>query len=96
MKNKLLTGLLSVGIALVLWLYVVTVVSPNSDNHYYNIPVNIQGEAVLQDRGLMITSGELPVISLHLEGNRTDLNKINSSNIFCKVSANFFPCSDVS
>lgn len=81
MKNKLLTGLLSVGIALVLWLYVVTVVSPNSDNHYYNIPVNIQGEAVLQDRGLMITSGQLPAVSLHLEGNRTDLNKINSSNI---------------
>jgi len=84
-KNKLLPVLLSVGIALVLWLYVVTVVSPNSDNHYYNIPVNIQGEAVLQDRGLMITSGELPAISLHLEGNRTDLNKINSSNIFVGV-----------
>lgn len=81
MKNKLLTMLLSAGIALLLWLYVVTVVSPNSDNHYYNIPVNIQGEAVLQDRGLMITSGELPPVSLHLEGNRSDLNKINSSNI---------------
>ena len=81
MKNKLLPILLSFGIATLLWLYVVTVVSPNSDNHYYNIPVNIQGEAVLQDRGLMITSGELPRVSLHLEGNRTDLNKINSSNI---------------
>lgn len=81
MKNKLLALLLSVGIALVLWLYVVTVVSPNSDNHYYNIPVNLQGEAVLQDRGLMITSGELPTVSLHLEGNRSDLNQINSSNI---------------
>ena len=81
MKNKFLTMLLSAGIALLLWLYVVTVVSPNSDNHYYNIPVNIQGEAVLQDRGLMITSGELPTVSLHLEGNRSDLNKINSSNI---------------
>ena len=81
MKNKLLTALLSVGIALVLWLYVVTVVSPNSDNHYHNIPITVQGEAVLQDRGLMITSGELPMVSLHLEGNRTDLNKINSSNI---------------
>ena len=29
----------------------------------------------------MIVSGELPRASLHLEGNRTDLNKINSSNI---------------
>ena len=81
MKNKLLTALLSVGIAVVLWLYVVTVVSPNSDNHYNNVPITVQGEAVLQDRGLMITSGALPSVSLHLEGNRTDLNKINSANI---------------
>jgi len=81
LPDKLLPALLSLGIAILLWLYVVTVVSPNSDNHYYNIPVNIQGEAVLQDRGLMIVSGNLPAVSLHLEGNRSDLKKINSSNI---------------
>lgn len=85
MKNKLLTALLSVGVALLLWLYVVTVVSPNSDGHYNNVPITVQGEAVLQDRGLMIVSGELPTVSLHLEGNRTDLNKINSSNILIGV-----------
>ncbi len=81
MKNKLLTACLSVFIAVILWLYVVTVVSPNSDSHYNNVPITVQGEAVLQDRGLMIVSGELPTVSLHLEGNRTDLNKINNSNI---------------
>lgn len=81
MKNKLLTACLSVLIAVILWLYVVTVVSPNSDSHYNNVPITVQGEAVLQDRGLMIVSGELPDVSLHLEGNRTDLNKINNSNI---------------
>lgn len=80
-NNRVLFALLSIGAALLLWLYVITVVSPNSDNRYDHIPVNIQGEAVLNDRGLMITSGELPEVSLHLEGNRTDLNKINSSNI---------------
>ncbi len=81
MKNKILTALLSAGLAVALWLYVVTVVSPNSDKHYYNIPVTVQSEVVLQERGLMITSTELPTVSLHLEGNRTDLNKLNSSNI---------------
>lgn len=80
-NNRILLTLLSIGAALLLWLYVITVVSPNSDNRYNHIRVNLQGEAVLHDRGLMITSGELPEISLHLEGNRTDLNKINSSNI---------------
>ncbi len=81
MKNKLLTMLLSLGIAIALWFYVVTVVSPNSDKHFYNIPVTIQSEVVLQERGLMITSAELPKVSLHLEGNRSDLNKLNNSNI---------------
>lgn len=85
MKNKILTALLSFAIALGLWLYVVTVVSPNSDKHYYNIPVTLQGEVVLQERGLMITTTELPAVSLHLEGNRTDLNKLNSSNITIAV-----------
>ena len=81
MKNKLPSILISVGIAVALWLYVVTVVSPNSDKHYHNIPVTIQSEVVLQERGFMITTTELPNVSLHLEGNRTDLNKLNSSNI---------------
>lgn len=85
MKNKILTGLLSLAIALGLWLYVVTVVSPNSDKHFYNIPVALQGEALLQDRGLMITDTGNETVSLHLEGNRTDLDKLNNSNITINV-----------
>lgn len=81
MKNKLITVLISALAALSLWLYVVTFVSPNSDKHYYNIPVTMQGEIMLQERGLMITSSGAQTVSLHLEGNRTDLNKLNSSNI---------------
>ena len=80
--------LLSAGIAVLLWLYVVTVVSPNSDKYFYNVPVKLQGEYLLGQRELMITSGELPTVTLHLEGNRTDLNKINSGliDIYVDVS----------
>lgn len=85
MKNKLLTALLSVVIALGIWLYVVTVVSPNSDKNYYNIPVVTQSEALLLERGLMITGTDTSSISLHLEGSRIDLNKLNSSNITVTV-----------
>ena len=85
MKRKILTGLLSFGIALSLWLYVVTVVSPNSDKHIYNVPVSLQGEVILQERGLMVTTVELPTVDLHLGGNRTDLNKLNNSNITIAV-----------
>ena len=81
MKSKMLTGLLSVAIALSLWLYVVTFVSPTTDKQFQNIPVSLQGETLLQERGLMITSTQIPAVTLHLEGNRTNLNKLTNSNI---------------
>ena len=88
MKSKLLTALLSVAIALSLWLYVVTFVSPTTDKQFQNLSVSLQGETLLQDRGLMITTKELPTVSLHLEGSRTNINKLSNSNItvFADVS----------
>ena len=86
MKNKLLTALLSLVLAFGLWLYVITVVSPGSEDTYTNIPVVLQNEGMLQERGLMITNQELPTVTLRLAGNRTDLNKLNSSNITISVN----------
>lgn len=85
MKRNILTALLSLVIAFGLWLYVVTVVSPNSDNTYNGVSVVLQGEAVLEERGLMITTRQLPTVSLRLEGNRSELQKLNSSNISVTV-----------
>ena len=85
MKNKLLTGLLSLAIAFGIWIYVVTVISPNSDNTYRNVSVTLQGEAILEDRGLMITTQQIPGVDLRLEGNRSELQKLNSSNISVTV-----------
>ena len=81
MKNKLLTALISIVVALGLWFYVVTVVSPNSDKVFTNIPVMLQSEVLLQERGLMITDMNTDNVTLHLEGSRIDLNKLSSSNI---------------
>lgn len=86
MKNKLLTALLSLVIAFGLWLYVITVVNPGSEDTYSNIPVVLQNEGMLQERGLMVTNLELPTVTLRLAGNRTDLNKLNSSNITVYVN----------
>ena len=85
MKNKFFTALLSIVVAFGLWLYVVTVVSPNSDKKYTNISIDTIGEAMLQERGLMITASDSSAVSVHLEGNRTDLDKLNSANITINV-----------
>ncbi len=79
-KSKILTALVSLAIAFGLWLYVVTVVSPESEDTYYNIPVILQNESILAERGLMITS-ETPTVNLRLQGNRTDLIELNQGNI---------------
>lgn len=85
MKNKLYSVLLSAIIAFGLWYYVITTVSPGSEATIYNIPVVMEGESVLTDNGLMITSKSTSTVSLRLSGTRTDLNKVNNGNITVKV-----------
>ena len=81
MKSKLMTALLSIVIAFTIWIYVVTVVSPESESSYFDIPVVFDGAAQLADRNLMITSGTDVTVDLKLQGNRTDLNKLDKTNI---------------
>lgn len=84
-NNKLTSILLSVIVAFGLWMYVINYVSPESEETYYNIPVVMEGESVLNENGLMITGASANTVSLHLSGNRTDLNKVNSGNITVKA-----------
>lgn len=85
MKNKLSSVLLSVVIAFALWLYVITTVSPGSQQTYSNIPVVVEGESVLEEKGLMITNVSASTVSLELSGNRTDLAKVDTRNITVKA-----------
>ncbi|MBQ7817890.1 MAG: hypothetical protein IJ388_03745 [Oscillospiraceae bacterium] len=85
MKNKLIYALLSLAIALGLWFYVIAVVSPESEETFYNIPVVLQNESVLSEKGLMIITQDKPTVTLRLRGNRSDLNKLNNSDILLSV-----------
>ncbi|MGM9604988.1 MAG: YbbR-like domain-containing protein [Faecousia sp.] len=85
MKSKLASLVLSVFMATALWLYVITTVSPGSKQTYYNIPVVLANESVLTERGLMITYQSAATVTLELSGNRTDLSKVDQSNITLKA-----------
>ena len=85
MKNKFAAAALSVVAAFLLWLYVITTVSPGSKQTYYNIPLVLGNESVLAERGLMITYQSASSVNLELSGNRTDLAKVNASNITVKT-----------
>ena len=81
MKNKFAAALFSLIVAFGIWLYVITTVSPGSEDTFSNIPVTLQNEAALSERGLMVTTQDVPTVTLRLSGNRSDLIKLNSSNI---------------
>ena len=82
MKNKVPMLLLSLFISFGLWLYVISVVSPDSEVSISGVPVQIQGEKfLLEQSNLMIVDISASNVSLVLNGNRSDLNKLDSRNI---------------
>lgn len=86
MKSKFWSFLLSVVVAVGLWMYVITTVSPGSTTTIDNIPVVFEGETwLLETRNLMITDGMDTTVDLEVSGNRSDLNKLNRSNVILKV-----------
>ena len=81
MKRKIIYALLSVVIAFGLWIYVITTVSPEWEETYYNIPVVLNNETVLHDNGLMLLEEQTPTVTLKLSGKRSDLATLNRGNI---------------
>jgi len=84
-SNKIVSALLSLAIALGLWLYVITTVSPGWEDWVYNIPVVFEGETALKERNLMLTSADDVTVDLKLSGNRSDIAKLDNTNITLKV-----------
>ena len=85
MKNKVMSILLSLFVALGLWIYVITTVSPDSVDTVSGIPVIYEGETVLNENGLMLTSEKNATVSLKVSGNRSDIAKLDKSNVTVKV-----------
>lgn len=82
MKNKILTLLLSLTISFGLWLYVVTVIGPESETTLYNVPVELVGTEYLDAHDLIIVSNTKDQsMNLTLKGKRSDLTKITRSNV---------------
>lgn len=81
MNNKIVRALVSLLIAFGLWVYVISVVNPESEQTYYNVPVVLNGSNILESRGLMLVSDSDVRLDLKLSGNRTDLNQLSKDNI---------------
>ena len=86
MKSKFASVVLSVLIAFGLWLYVVTNVSQEAEYTIYNVPVVMEGETLLNEKNLMITNISADDVDLTLSGTRSDLAKVNSSNMILRAN----------
>lgn len=88
-KNKIVSLLLSILIALCLWIYVVTVVTPEDTQWVYNIPVTFENEdGLFSDRNLTLTEGRTQTVNLKFRGNRQDLQKLSSANVTVTANLN--------
>lgn len=84
-NNKFYSILLSVVVAFGLWMYVVNNVSVEDSTTISGIPVVLDGEAVLNERNLMLTDVHTKTVSLRLRGPRSELAKVNAGNIVIKA-----------
>lgn len=79
--SKIFYVVISVLVSVALWLYVVNVENPTGEKTIHDIPITIQGEDVLQNRGLMITGMSMEKFNLNLTGKRNALVKLTEDNV---------------
>ena len=80
-NNKFLMLLLSFVISFALWAYVVTNVSTEKEDTFYNIPVVLDNESALTTKGLVLASDQQPTVTLKLKGSRANIDKLSRDNI---------------
>ena len=76
-SNKTVKLLLSLFLALSLWIYVVTVVTPEDDITIGDIPIVYSGEQEMRtERGLLISNQTTSYVSVKFHGSRADLKRL--------------------
>ena len=66
--------------AFVLWIYVVTTVTPEITASFNNVPITLQGSSRLEENGLMVAT-EDRFVNLEVRGARTNVKRLTAENI---------------
>lgn len=81
-ESKILYIILSVFIAMFLWLYVINVENPDIDMGINNISVKLLGQdEILNKNSLIITKNKNPTIDITVRGKRSDLAKLDRNTV---------------
>lgn len=88
LQNKTFTKILSVVIALLLWVYVIGEVNPTTTQNLDNIPVTLLNTENLASKGFVVLDADNFSVSLTIEGKRADTVKLSKGDIL--VTADLF------
>ncbi len=80
-RSKAGALLISFLIAFGLWMYVITYVSTDHEQTFYNLDVALSGESMLAERGLMILGSKEFQVDVTVSGSRQNVSKVNAGNL---------------
>jgi len=78
-RNKTIDIIISVIIAVALWVYVINIVNPLTKLTIKQIPVSITGQEALEERGFAVKGDLNYTVSLSVSGSRSDIEHLSAS-----------------
>lgn len=81
MTNKKVLMLISLLVAIGLWMFVMGSVDPETSQRVTGIKVEMQGTSVLEDEGLTATLVKPKMIAITIEGKRSQIKKAQKKGI---------------
>lgn len=81
LRNKKMLMLISLLVAIGVWIYVMGNVDPVMKERFEGIKVEMQGQDSLEDKNLKATLKEPKMVSVTVEGKRSQVNKIKKKGI---------------
>jgi YbbR domain-containing protein len=85
MNRNLAAKLISVFFAMILWLYVMSVINPRITSEVLNVPVQLMNESIIRQSGLVVLGQPETTIRVRLSGNRDQVQRVTRENIDARI-----------
>lgn len=84
-SRKIVMMLIALLGAILLWLYVVTFVTPEYNKSISSVPIKLEGLDVLEERSLIITDQNKTTLSVNMRTSRTNLALLDANSVSLKA-----------
>ena len=84
-NQKRIDIIISIVVAVILWIYVINIVNPPTSATFRNVPVTITGEEQLNSSGRALAIKEAYTATVDVYGSRNDMKKISGTDIALSI-----------